>query len=112
MEQATSARTCYRSLVSKEDALIITLLITDRNHTPVRANMAHDLKESQRMTDEEVLGQITTFMLAGQETSSTALNWGLYMLSLHPDVQDKLRAELLSVQEDMPSMCVSTNFAT
>ncbi len=56
------------------------------------------------MTDEELLGQITTFMLAGQETSSTALNWGLYMLSLHADVQSKLREELLGVAEEMPSM--------
>lgn len=66
--------------------------------------MAPDLKDSQRMTDEELLGQITTFMLAGQETSSTALNWGLYMLSLHADVQSKLREELLGVAEEMPSM--------
>lgn len=29
----------------------------------VRANMDPDLKENQRMTDEEVVGQISTFML-------------------------------------------------
>jgi cytochrome P450 len=32
----------------------------------VRANMDPDLKASQRMSDNEVLGQITTFFLAGK----------------------------------------------
>lgn len=32
----------------------------------VRANMDPDLKPTQRMSDKEVLGQITTFFLAGE----------------------------------------------
>lgn len=70
----------------------------------VRANMDPDLKETQRMTDEEMFGQITTFMLAGQETSSTALNWTLWKLSSHKDVQDQLRKECAGVQEEQPGM--------
>ncbi|KAK4684235.1 hypothetical protein P7C73_g5960, partial [Tremellales sp. Uapishka_1] len=71
----------------------------------VRANMADD--SDQRISDEEVLAQITTFaspsMLAGNETSSTALTWALYCLVQHPDVQDRLREEMLGVEE-RPSM--------
>lgn len=36
----------------------------------VRANMATDLKESERMTDEEMMGQITTMLLAGESPAS------------------------------------------
>lgn len=47
-----------------------------------------------QMTDEELSGQVITFLLAGHETSSTTLTWILMRLSKHRDVQEKLRAEL------------------
>jgi cytochrome P450 len=34
------------------------------------------------------------FLLAGHETTSTALTFALYLLSRHPDVQEKVRAEV------------------
>ncbi|TXT09601.1 uncharacterized protein COLE_03535 [Cutaneotrichosporon oleaginosum] len=70
----------------------------------IKANMASDLRPDQQLTDDEVLAQITTFMLAGNETSSTALTWLLYRLALHKDVQDRLRAECQAVPTDRPSM--------
>ncbi|KAL7423550.1 hypothetical protein Q5752_001130 [Cryptotrichosporon argae] len=69
----------------------------------VRANMAADLRPDQKLTDDEMLAQITTFMFAGNETSGTALTWILYCLSQHPDVQTRLRAELAAVPTDRPS---------
>jgi cytochrome P450 len=66
--------------------------------------MAEDLKPSEKLTDDEVLAQITTFMLAGQETSSTALTWILYLVSQNMSVQDKLRQELVDMAEERPSM--------
>ncbi|KAK8844135.1 hypothetical protein IAR55_006929 [Kwoniella newhampshirensis] len=70
----------------------------------IKANMASDVKPEQRLTDEEVLAQITTFMLAGNETSSTALTWILYTLSQHPDVQTRLREEIMVVDDERPSL--------
>ncbi|ODN76830.1 hypothetical protein L202_05427 [Cryptococcus amylolentus CBS 6039] len=70
----------------------------------VKANMAAGLKPEQRLSDEEVLDQITTFMLAGNETTSTGLTWILYNLSQNQDVQEKLRQEVQSVSEDRPSL--------
>ncbi|WVQ74440.1 hypothetical protein IAR50_004041 [Cryptococcus sp. DSM 104548] len=57
-----------------------------------------------RMTDEEILDQLTTFMLAGYETTSTALCWCLYSLAKHPDIQQQLREELLQIQEQQPDI--------
>lgn len=43
-------------------------------------------------------------MLAGHDTTSTAVVWTLYALSQAPELQHKLRAELSSVPSDTPNM--------
>jgi len=74
----------------------------------MRANMSPDLRPDQKLTDEEVMAQITTFMLAGNETSSTALTWLLYRLAQHPEMQKRLRDECLAVDDARPSLYVTT----
>ncbi|KAG2140907.1 cytochrome P450 [Suillus bovinus] len=70
----------------------------------VRANMATDIPENQRMSNEDVLAQVPTFLVAGHETTSAATTWALYALCLRPDIQTKLREELLTVETETPSM--------
>ncbi|KAM5537407.1 hypothetical protein V8D89_008926 [Ganoderma adspersum] len=70
----------------------------------IKANMASDIPEDQRLSDDEVLAQIPTFFLAGHETTSVATTWALYALSQSPRVQRKLREELLTVSTDFPTM--------
>ncbi|ETW77079.1 cytochrome P450 monooxygenase 80 [Heterobasidion irregulare TC 32-1] len=70
----------------------------------VKANMATDLPEGYRMDDEEVLAQVPTFLVAGHETTSTAVTWILFFLSTNPGVQAKLRRELVSVSTALPGM--------
>jgi cytochrome P450 len=70
----------------------------------IKANMAEDLKPEYRLTDEEVLSQISTFIIAGHETTSTTVAWCLYALCLHPEIQEKLRAELVAVPTNHPTM--------
>ncbi|KZT61468.1 cytochrome P450 [Calocera cornea HHB12733] len=70
----------------------------------IRANMAADLSPAHKMSDEEVFAQISTFIVAGHETTSTGLSWTLLSLAQLPRVQDKLRTELLLVPEEAPSM--------
>ncbi|EKM59825.1 uncharacterized protein PHACADRAFT_250552 [Phanerochaete carnosa HHB-10118-sp] len=66
--------------------------------------MATDIPEDQRLTDDEVLAQVPTFIVAGHETTSTATTWALFSLSQQLDMQRKLRAELLQVATDSPTM--------
>ncbi|KAI0640505.1 cytochrome P450 [Trametes meyenii] len=70
----------------------------------IKANMAADVPDNQRLTDEEVLGQIPTFFVAGHDTTSTATTWCLFALAQHPSIQAKLREELLAVDTDAPTM--------
>ncbi|EIW75990.1 cytochrome P450 [Coniophora puteana RWD-64-598 SS2] len=67
----------------------------------VKANMAEG---SKRMSDDEVLAQIPTFLVAGHETTSTATSWALKSLAEYPAVQTKLREELASLGTDTPTM--------
>ncbi|XP_067006558.2 cytochrome P450 6k1 [Anabrus simplex] len=48
-------------------------------------------------TDEEIAAYALTFFLDGFETSSVTLSFTLYELAVHPEVQDRLRAEVDSV---------------
>ncbi|KAJ7746530.1 cytochrome P450 [Mycena olivaceomarginata] len=70
----------------------------------VRANTAKDLPASQRLSDEDVLAQVPTFLVAGHETTSTATTWALFALTQNLAAQTRLRNELLEVGTDEPTM--------
>ncbi|PPQ88686.1 hypothetical protein CVT25_010120 [Psilocybe cyanescens] len=70
----------------------------------LRANTSNDLPLNQRMSDEDVIAQVPTFLVAGHETTSTATVWALYALSLDVRIQSKLRDELLAIGTDNPTM--------
>lgn len=54
------------------------------------------------MSINEILCQISTFLAAGHETSSSSLTWTLYALARSPSIQAKLREELRSVPVPTP----------
>ncbi|KAI0721412.1 PAH-inducible cytochrome P450 monooxygenase PC-PAH 1 [Cerioporus squamosus] len=62
----------------------------------VRANAAEIGKE--RLTDEEMIAQMATFLLAGHETTASTLSWLLWELSRHPEYQSKMREEIKAIR--------------
>lgn len=52
---------------------------------------------SPPLTDTELSDEISTFMLAGHETSANALSWSLALLSAYPAAREKLEQEVDSV---------------
>lgn len=48
---------------------------------------------------EEMVDQVAIFFLAGHETSASALAWALYLLALHPEAQERVRAEAEALGE-------------
>ncbi|KAI9066011.1 cytochrome-450 hydroxylase [Trametes sanguinea] len=68
----------------------------------LRSNIAVDLPPDQRISDEDILHNINTFLFAGSDTSSLTMTWLLYLLAKYPDVQDRLRAELLAIAPTAP----------
>jgi unspecific monooxygenase len=55
---------------------------------------ARDPETDEVFTDEQLGDQVATMILAGHETTATALFWALYLLALDPATQEKLAAEV------------------
>ena len=53
-----------------------------------------DEETGEGMNDEQLRDEVLTLILAGHETTATALSWIWYLLSQHPEVEAKLHAEL------------------
>lgn len=73
----------------------------------VKSNVATDLPPSQRISDEDIMHNINTFMFAGSDTTSLALTWTLLLLAQHPTLQSRLREELLSLAPTSESQLTS-----
>jgi unspecific monooxygenase len=61
---------------------------------------ARDPETGQSFTDEQLGDQVATMILAGHETTATALFWSLYLLALDPATQDELAEEVRRVTAD------------
>jgi len=65
----------------------------------VQANASEN--PANRLTDEEMLAQMRTLLLAGHETSATSMTWLFLELARHPEVQSKLRAEIRATEQNI-----------
>ena len=54
------------------------------------------------MTDEQIIDNLATFLLAGHETTAKSLTWTLYLLARSPEWQERVRAEILDVTGGQP----------
>jgi cytochrome P450 len=68
----------------------------------VKSNTAADLPPEYRISDNDILNNINTFMFAGSDTSSLSMTWTLLLLAQNPGIQDRLRTELRSVAQEFP----------
>lgn len=68
---------------------------------------ARDPETGSGLSEEEVGANIVTFIGAGHETTANALTWSLYLISLAPDVRDRLEAEIDAAGEDLAAAALS-----
>ena len=52
---------------------------------------------------EEELTRRSSILVAGHDTTAITLSWFFYNIALYPDMQEKLRSELLSLPTDDPT---------
>jgi len=58
------------------------------------------------MTDQELRDELLTLMLAGYDTSATAMTWGLYWIHQKPEVREKLLQELDTLGDSPDPMSI------
>jgi cytochrome P450 len=79
----------YEALLANphtEQADVLTLML--------QANQDPD---NPTLTDDELLSNCKTLLLAGHETTTTSMCAIMHLLAAHPDIQDKVREEVRSV---------------
>ena len=64
-------------------------------------------ENGEGMKDYELRDELMTLMLAGHETTATAIAWGLYWLYCYPEIRAKLEAEIASLGEDPDPMAIA-----
>jgi cytochrome P450 len=55
---------------------------------------ARDPVSGQLMQDRQLINEILTLIVAGHETTASTLNWTWYLISQHPEVEQRLSNEL------------------
>src|SRR5271170_1950918 len=68
---------------------------------------AHDPQSGQLMQDRQLIDETLTLIVAGHETTASTLNWTWYLISQHPEVEERLANELDTLTtssefEDLP----------
>ncbi|KAL1663583.1 cytochrome P450 [Schizophyllum commune] len=59
-----------------------------------------NIKADDPLPEEELLAQLTTLVFAAMDTTSSALSRTSHLLATHPEVQDRLRAEIRAAMEE------------
>ncbi|KAI0091833.1 cytochrome P450 [Irpex rosettiformis] len=68
----------------------------------LKANV--EVEEEERLSEEELVAQVSTLCFAATDTTSSALARILHLLAQHPETQDKLREEIKAARHgnDIP----------
>jgi enediyne biosynthesis protein E7 len=60
---------------------------------------ARDKETGDPMGERELIDEIMTLVVAGHETTASALNWTWYLISQYPEVESRLHAEVDAVAD-------------
>lgn len=71
---------------NRQDILSLMMSARDENNQP--------------MTDVELRDELMTLLIAGHETTASALTWALYWIDRSPKVREKLLSELETLEEN------------
>jgi len=64
-------------------------------------------ENGERMKDYELRDELMTLMLAGHETTATAIAWGLYWIHRYPEIKAKVEAEIAGLGADPDPMAIA-----
>lgn len=73
----------------EDEALIILF--------PVKADLS--TAASRRLSDSDLLDQLSSFLFAGSDSTALAVTWTLHLLAQYPEIQDRLRTEIMTAPD-------------
>ncbi len=88
LEQIIQPIIAHRRQNSSKDVLALLLQTRDGEDRP--------------LTNEDLQNEVITLVLAGHETTATALTWAWSLLATHPEAEEKLHVEVDAVLGDRP----------
>lgn len=101
----TPSRAKFRESIKVLDSVVYRLIEERRS----RGDQGHDLlgrmmfatdDSGTRMSDRQLRDEVLTLFLAGHETTALTMTWTMMLLSQHPSVTAKLRAEITTAIPD------------
>ncbi|KAG0709098.1 cytochrome P450 [Suillus ampliporus] len=84
-----------KSVILAEKASVSEIKEKDILSLLIKSNLSADV--SGRLSDADLLAQLSTFLFAGSDSTALTMSWCIHLLSLHPDIQGRLRHELSSL---------------
>ncbi|PQE24510.1 cytochrome p450 protein [Rutstroemia sp. NJR-2017a WRK4] len=76
----------------------------EMSHSSSDVKVAGGADDYQGLTEDEIYGNMFVYNFAGHDTTAIVLNWAIYVLAAHPEVQDWISEEINAViTNDMPS---------
>src|SRR3954466_9850941 len=82
----------------------VARIVSERRHGDqaypdliTRLLKATDPETGRAMSDRDVVDNVLTFITAGHETTALALTWTFYLLSLHPEIEERAVQEVEAV---------------
>lgn len=70
---------------------------SERDDLVARLLLARDPESGRPMSDEEIVDNLLTFLVAGHATTAKALMWSLYLVARSPDWERRMLEEILRV---------------
>lgn len=92
----------FRTALRRLDLVIARIIEERRKSTEPHIDLLELLIDESKskgswMTDAQLRDEIVNLLLAGHETTASALTWTWYLLSKHPHVYERVRAETFAV---------------
>lgn len=107
----------FRKALSRADRVVYDLIAERRRRQGNPDDLlsllmaARDEETGEGLSDQELLDQAKTIIGAGYETTTQALAWTWYLLARHPEIEERLHAEISDVlggrtpaAEDLPRL--------
>ncbi|MGS0740504.1 cytochrome P450 [Glaciimonas sp. GG7] len=90
-------KTIQEMIVNARDRLAASPALQTNPTNLLEALVAVQSTEEGTFTDAEIVGNVLTLLLVGEDTTANTLSWVIYFMAQYPEVQEKMQIEIDSI---------------